>query len=154
MDPADCISVTGSLGVAERDNGIKLDFANGHSTQVDILIGADGVRSQVRRFIAEEERAAYSGTSAFRGTVPVRDLPSLPDPRALQFWMGPDAHLLHYAIGPSGKDVNFFAVVEGPRSWTHENWTAPVAPDEAATPQLRRDNPGGTAADGPHRRIR
>jgi salicylate hydroxylase len=120
------------IGLEEKDKGIELDFANGHSTQVDILIGADGVRSQVRRHITGEERAAYSGTSAFRGIVPVRDLPLLPDPQALQFWMGPNAHLLHYAIGPSGKDINFFAVVEGPRTWTHETWTAPVEPEEAA----------------------
>jgi salicylate hydroxylase len=120
------------VAVAEKDNVVKLEFANGQSAEVDILIGADGVRSQVRRYIAGEERAAYSGTSAFRGIVPVRNLPSLPDPRALQFWMGPNAHLLHYAIGPSGKDINFFAVVEGPRNWTHENWIARVSPDEAA----------------------
>ena len=63
------------------------------------LVGADGVRSLVRKYIVGEERAAYSGTSAFRGIVPVRDLPSLPDPHALQFWMGPNAHLLHYSIG-------------------------------------------------------
>ncbi len=119
------------VAVAETGNAVRLEFANGHSAEVDILIGADGVRSQVRRFITGEERAAYSGTSAFRGIVPVRDLPSLPDPQALQFWMGPNAHLLHYAIGPSGKDVNFFAVVEGPPNWTHENWVAPAAPREA-----------------------
>ncbi len=119
------------IGITEHRTGLDLTFANGHRAEVDILIGADGVRSQVRRFIAGEERAAYSGTSAFRGIVPVRDLPSLPDPRALQFWMGPDAHLLHYAIGPDGGDVNFFAVVEGPARWTHETWTAPVEPDAA-----------------------
>ena len=61
-----------------------------------------------------------------------RDLPSLPDPQALQFWMGPNAHLLHYAIGPSGGHVNFFAVVEGPRTWAHDAWIAPAGPDEAA----------------------
>ena len=118
-------------GITEHRTGLDLTFANGHRAEVDILIGADGVRSQVRRFIAGEGRAAYSGTSAFRGIVPVRDLPSLPDPHALQFWMGPDAHLLHYAIGPDGSDVNFFAVVEGPARWTHETWTAPVEPDAA-----------------------
>ena len=120
------------IGITERRAGLDLTFANGHQAQVDILIGADGVRSQVRRFIAGEERAAYSGTSAFRGIVPGRHLPTLPDPRALQFWMGPGAHLLHYAIGPDGGDVNFFAVVEGPARWTHETWTAPVEPDAAA----------------------
>ena len=30
----------------------------------------------------------YSGTSAFRGIVPVDKLPALPDPGAIQFWMG------------------------------------------------------------------
>jgi salicylate hydroxylase len=120
------------VAITNAGDSIVLAFANGHRASVDILVGADGVRSQVRRFVAGEERAAYSGTSAFRGIVPVHRLPSLPDPQALQFWMGPNAHLLHYAIGPSGKDVNFFAVVEGPRQWTHEAWTAPVAAGEAA----------------------
>ena len=56
----------------------------------------------------------YSGTSGFRGLVPRSALSELPDPDAVQFWMGPDAHLLHYAIGDV---VNFLAVLEGPDSW-------------------------------------
>ncbi len=120
------------VGIVETNNVINIDFANGHRTEVDILIGADGARSYVRGYVTGEESAIYSGTSAFRGIVPVRDLPLLPDPQALQFWMGPDAHLLHYAIGKSGKDVNFFAVVEGPKHWPNANWIAPASPDEAA----------------------
>ena len=111
---------------------VQLDFANGNSAELDILVGADGQRSIVRRYVVGEERAAYSGTSGFRGIVPVRALPSLPDPHALQFWMGPNAHLLHYPIGPSGSDINFLAVVEGPSSWTEENWVAPVTHDDIA----------------------
>ena len=60
------------------------------------------------------------GTSAFRGIVPTENLPSLPDPHAIQFWMGPDAHVLHYAIGGDGDAVNFFAVVEAPQIWLHD----------------------------------
>jgi salicylate hydroxylase len=119
------------VSLIEKNAVVRLAFANGHTTEADIVIGADGVRSQVRRWVAGAERAAYSGTSAFRGIVPVRNLPMLPDPRALQFWMGPNAHLLHYAIGPGGADINFFAVVEGPERWAHETWTAPVAPEAA-----------------------
>jgi salicylate hydroxylase len=119
------------VSIKERSRVVQLDFANGNSAELDILVGADGQRSIVRRYVVGEERAAYSGTSGFRGIVPVRALPSLPDPHALQFWMGPNAHLLHYPIGPSGSDINFLAVVEGPPSWTQENWVAPVTHDEA-----------------------
>ncbi len=117
-------------GLVEENEVITLHFANGRSAEVDILVGADGLRSVVRRFVAGEERATYSGTSGFRGIVPVRGLPSLPDPHAIQFWMGPNAHLLHYSIGSSGQEINFLAVVEGPASWTHETWVAPVAHDD------------------------
>src|SRR5512134_3031963 len=88
------------VALEQRGAVVQLQFANGHSAEADVLVGADGVRSTVRAYVVGEERAAYSGTSAFRGIVPVRDLPSLPDPLALQFWMGPGAHLLHYPIGP------------------------------------------------------
>lgn len=109
-----------------------LTFANGHVEEADLVIGADGVRSAVRRYVTGGEQAVYSGTSAFRGIVPVERLPSLPDPKAIQFWMGPDAHLLHYAIGGDGGAVNFFAVVEGPETWPHDDkWVADIGAGEA-----------------------
>jgi len=120
------------IALSENKKVVKLDFANGKSAEVDVLIGADGQHSLVRHYVAGEERVAYSGTSGFRGIVPARDLPSLPDPQAVQFWMGPNAHLLHFALGPLGSDVNFLAVVEGPASWIHESWVAPVTHDVAA----------------------
>ena len=123
------------VALGENNNAIKLDFANGKSAEVDILIGADGQHSLVRKFVAGEEGVAYSRTSGFRGIVPVGNtvgnLPSLPDPQAVQFWMGPNAHLLHFALESSGADVNFLAVVEGPSSWPHENWVAPITHDVA-----------------------
>jgi salicylate hydroxylase len=76
--------------------------------------------------------AVYSGTSAFRGIVPTKALKSLPDPLAIQFWMGPNAHLLHYAIGGNAEEVNFFAVVEGPDVWpSQERWIVPAGDGEA-----------------------
>jgi 2-polyprenyl-6-methoxyphenol hydroxylase-like FAD-dependent oxidoreductase len=81
--------------------------------------------------VAGGEETVYSGTSAFRGIVPVDRLPSLPDPQAIQFWMGLDAHLLHYAIGGRGDAVNFFAVVEGPPTWPRaDSWLTDIEADE------------------------
>jgi salicylate hydroxylase len=106
-----------------------LEFANGRVERADIVVGADGVRSTVRRWVTGADDAIYTGTSAFRGIVPVENLQSLPDPHAIQFWMGPDAHLLHYAIGGNGEPVNFFAVVETPRIWLHDGSIVEVGED-------------------------
>jgi salicylate hydroxylase len=114
-------------------DAIGLEFADGRFAKADLVIGADGVRSVVRRFVTGGEDAVYSGTSAFRGIVPVDRLPSLPDPQALQVWMGPNAHIVHYAIGSEGDAVNFVAFVEGPAVWPHaDKWLSEVEPGEAA----------------------
>lgn len=119
-------------GLEDQGGPIALTFGNGRTVEADLVVGADGVRSMVRRFVAGREETVYSGTSAFRGIIPVERLPTLPDPKAIQFWMGPDAHLLHYAIGGGGESVNFFAVVEYPKTWPHgDKWLDQIEPGEA-----------------------
>lgn len=117
--------------IAAAGPRMKLVFENGIVQEADLVVGADGVRSIVRRWICGRVGTRYSQTSAFRGIVPRHRLPSLPDPEAIQFWMGPDAHLLHYAIGGAAEDVNFFAVAEGPVTWDDDRWIASAAPGEA-----------------------
>jgi salicylate hydroxylase len=107
------------VDLSERGGAVTLNFADGGTVEADAVIAADGVRSLVRRFVVGDDGLLYSRTSGFRGIVPVAKLPSLPDPEAIQFWMGPLAHLLHYAIGADGGHVNFLAVVEGPHDWAH-----------------------------------
>src|SRR3954451_17192170 len=124
-------------------SSVVLEFANGRVEHADIVVGADGVRSTVRRWVTGADDTVYSGTSAFRGIVPTENLPSLPDPYAIQFWMGPDAHLLHYAIGGAGESVNFFAVVEAPRSWPHDGSVADV-PDDVPVASFRGWHPAVT----------
>lgn len=119
------------LEVQEAGRGLVLAFEGGETVEADLVVGADGVRSVVRGYVSHGQGTVYSGTSAFRGIVPARALPSLPDPLAIQFWMGPGAHLLHYAIGGDGQDVNYFAVVEGPVAFPPGRSTAEIAPGEA-----------------------
>jgi salicylate hydroxylase len=120
------------VDLVERSHAVELVFADGMVARADLVIGADGVRSAVRRYVTGSDANVYSGTSGFRGIVPVERLPTLPDPQAIQFWMGPHAHLLHYAIGGNGEAVNFLAVVEGPQVWPHaDKWQAEVEPDAA-----------------------
>jgi salicylate hydroxylase len=120
------------VSLAESAASVRMKFANGVERDVDIVVGADGVRSLVRRFVSGEPGVIYSKTSAFRGIVPARNLRALPDPEALQFWMGPRAHLLHYAIGKAARDINFFVVVEGPETWPYEDkWIVDSQPGDA-----------------------
>jgi len=108
------------VGIEERASGVELHFADGSSTEADVVVGADGVHSLVRSHVAGDARPRFSGTVGYRGLVPVEAMPSLPDPTPLQFWAGPGRHLLHYAIDGGGR-VNFLAVVRVPE-WTNETW--------------------------------
>ena len=119
------------VDLVQEPDAVTLTFANGRSAQADLVVGADGVRSAVRQWVSDGDDIVYSGTSGFRGIFARDDVPSLPDPEALQFWMGPDAHLLHYAIGSDAEEINLLAVVEGPRSWdAADRWLTEVEPDD------------------------
>jgi salicylate hydroxylase len=111
----------------ERGHGVRVHCASGAAFDADLVVGADGVHSQVRRWITGGDEPLYSSTSGFRGLVPAGRLSRLPDPGAIQFWMGPDAHLLHYPIA-GGSLINFLAVVEGPPRWTAPAWMDTAEP--------------------------
>jgi salicylate hydroxylase len=116
-------------GVAEEPDGVRLDLAGGGTARADVVVGADGAHSTVRRWLRGEGGVVYSGTSGFRGLVPAERVPSLPDPGAIQFWMGPGAHLLHYPLDAQGS-INFLAVMDGPGEWAAGSWRAQAAPGE------------------------
>src|SRR4051812_26704840 len=117
------------VGVAEDGGAARIELADGRGVEADVVVGADGVHSAVRRHVAGDRAAVFSGTVGYRGLVPVERLPSLPDPTPLQFWAGPRAHLLHYSI-EGGRVVNYLAVVRQ-AEWTSEAWNEPCAVADA-----------------------
>lgn len=117
------------VNIDDSGNEAVLHFTDGTSTTADLVIGADGARSTVRRLLLGYDDALYSGASAFRGIVPPEMMPSMPDPEAIQFWMGPGQHCLHYPINSEG-DHNFFLVERNPSPWPHKAWIAPSNDEE------------------------
>ncbi|HZI78754.1 MAG TPA: FAD-dependent monooxygenase [Vicinamibacterales bacterium] len=116
------------VDIDDRGARAVLRFDDGSSADADLVIGADGARSFVRSWMLGYDDALYSGCSGFRGIVPVERVPGLPDPAALQFWMGPGGHLLHYPMG--GGHINFLLVERHPTPWPRRDWIMPAAEGE------------------------
>ena len=119
--------------LTETRTGLRVHCSSGAVFEASVVVGADGVHSVARNWVTGGDEPADSGTSGFRGLVPAERLPSLPDPGALQFWMGPGAHLLHYPI-QGGSVINFLAVIDGPERWTAPAWLEEAAPGAHLAP--------------------
>jgi len=108
-------------GFSESRDGVALKFADGSSARGDMLIGADGLKSVVRRQIAGEVPATYTGDAAWRVTVPVGRLPPNFLEPVMSVFMGPGGHAVCYYVR-GGALLNFVGIVETDEV-SDESWT-------------------------------
>ena len=57
------------IAVEQGSTSVELHFANGVKRDVELVIAADGIRSQVRRVLYGEDRAAYTGQMVWRALI-------------------------------------------------------------------------------------
>jgi salicylate hydroxylase len=127
------------VGFEEAGSRVVASFAGGRSVEVDVLVGADGIHSLVRRQLFGADDPRFTGCVAYRGLVPASRLGELEV--EAQVWMGPGRHFVHYFV--SGERlVNFVAIVDQ-EAWVAESWTQPgevadaLAAFEGWHPQVR-----------------
>ncbi|MFG1959260.1 FAD-dependent monooxygenase [Nonomuraea sp. NPDC049028] len=109
-------------GFAEDADGVRLSFERGPDAEADVLVGADGVHSVVRRAVAGPRTPVSSGNVAYRGVVPFDELPRLA--RDTMFvWAGPTARLLAYPVA-SGRLLTFVAILPEDDEGAPESWSA------------------------------
>ena len=111
------------VGFEERGDRVVARFAGGGSAEVDVLVGADGIHSLVRRRLFGDEHPRFTGGVAYRGLVPAERLRELELEVTAQLWMGPGRHFVHYFVS-GGRLVNFVAIVDQD-TWVAESWTQP-----------------------------
>lgn len=112
----------------QDSEGVEVILENGEAVRGDILIGADGVHSQIRRAMFGKSDAQFTGCVAWRGLVPRDKLPDHLRASIGTNWIGPGAHVIHYPLR-NGELVNFVGIVERD-DWQVESWTERGSVDE------------------------
>jgi salicylate hydroxylase len=83
--------------VEQDDAGVTVHDAHGGAHRGQALVGADGVKSAVRRqYVGDEARV--SGHVVYRAVVERQDFPADLQWNAASIWVGPDCHLVHYPL--------------------------------------------------------
>jgi salicylate hydroxylase len=110
----------------ERNGDIaRVSFANGAAAEGDIVIGADGIHSQLRQYVFTPTQPVFSGTVAYRGVVRTELVPEWPAESWLM-WLGHGKHFLAYPLR-AGALINFVGFV--PADEMKESWSAAGDPD-------------------------
>ena len=59
--------------VADRGDRAVLTFANGETVEADLVVGADGIKSAVRRQLFSDQEPVFAGEHAYRAVISAED---------------------------------------------------------------------------------
>jgi salicylate hydroxylase len=129
LDPATLHLDHRLTALEEGQSGVALTFANGVTRQADIVIGADGVHSVIRRALYGDDNPTYTGQSVWRALLKGNDVPpKVLEPSASTQWWGPGCHLVSYHL--RGREVVNVVTQEDTDKWVEEGWSIAGDPDE------------------------
>jgi 2-polyprenyl-6-methoxyphenol hydroxylase-like FAD-dependent oxidoreductase len=122
-----------------RPDDLRVSFTDGTTQIADLLVGADGIRSTIRRSIRPDVEPQYAGYIAWRGTADEAELSARTRDTLFDrfaFCLPPSEQMLGYPIAGDGD------LVEAGRRRFNFVWYRPV--DDAALRAMM------TARDGHH----
>jgi salicylate hydroxylase len=115
-----------AVGFEQSGNSAQVRFANGATAEADVVVGADGIHSELRPHVFPPSKPVFHGTVAYRGLVSRERLPEWPMDR-WQMWAGPKKHFLVFPVR-HGEMVNYVGFVPADEAMK-ESWSAAGDPD-------------------------
>ncbi|KAJ5113379.1 hypothetical protein N7456_001913 [Penicillium angulare] len=131
--PKSSLNLGKHLASVDRNEGnsaapYTLHFEDGSTADADIVIGCDGIKSNVRRDMGFSDSPNYSGQVVYRGFVEYKDLPQETADllRKTVNFRGPKRHVLVLPIGNKETQTDRAAVIgfmsEPLEAWDSESW--------------------------------
>jgi salicylate hydroxylase len=115
-----------AVGFEQTADVARVKFADGTVAEADVVVGADGIHSELRPHVFPPSNPVFHGTISYRGLVPRERLPDWPMDR-WQMWAGPKKHFLVFPVR-HGEMVNYVGFVPTDEEMK-ESWSAPGDPE-------------------------
>jgi len=117
-----CIQLDQQVTKFEQDREqVIVQTSSGNYDQGELLVGADGVHSQIKSLILPSEQKRFSGNAAWRVLIPSKNLPKHLLDKQVRNFVGPKKHIVSYLIN-RGQYLNFVGVTPS-NSPTDTSWT-------------------------------
>lgn len=113
--PVECLHFNCYLdSISTTDNRVVAKFRNGTQWEGDLLVGADGLNSQVRNFVVPEIKPSYLGDIVWRGVLPSTEV--CPDGYFIVYIRGRGVYANAFDIGNGRLHWGFFIEYEQPEN--------------------------------------
>jgi salicylate hydroxylase len=117
-------------GYTNTAAGVSVRLAGGEALAADVLIGADGLWSNVRGSVVDDGAPRVSGHSTYRSVIPFAQMPEELRWNAATLWAGPKCHIVHYPLS----DWKYFNLVVT----YHNDAPEPVAGKPVSKEEVRQ----------------
>ena len=111
-------------GIEQDDAGVTLQLTGG-DRRFDMVLGADGIHSVVRKALFGPDTPRFTGLVSWRAVFARERAEGIPDLDAFTKWWGPgpDRQIVTFPL-THGREIFVFAT-HAQDDWTEEGWTLP-----------------------------
>jgi 2-polyprenyl-6-methoxyphenol hydroxylase-like FAD-dependent oxidoreductase len=86
------------VGYEQDGSSVTVKIADGSRVTGSLLIGADGLWSNIRKQVTADGPPRVSGHTTYRSVIPTEQMPEDLRWNAATLWAGPKCHIVHYPL--------------------------------------------------------